>query len=72
MQKRAGERLPKEAWDHQGFEHLPGGRTSMGVRIEADGTDLWRFVPTIQTRKFQAEFGQRKSPSVFVVVSQPA
>ena len=41
MQKRAVGLLPKEAWDHKSFEHLAGGRTSMGVRIKADDMDLW-------------------------------
>ena len=33
--------MPEEAWNHQGFEYLSGGRTSMGVRIETDDIDLW-------------------------------
>ena len=41
MQDRAGGHLPEEAWNHQGFEYLSGGRTSMGVRIETDDIDLW-------------------------------
>jgi hypothetical protein len=40
-EKRSGGRLPKEAWDHQDFEHFSGGRNSVGVRIERDGADIW-------------------------------
>ena len=40
-ERRSGGRLPKEAWDHQDFEHFSGGRNSVGVRIERDGADIW-------------------------------
>src|SRR5216684_2948486 len=40
-EKRSGGRLPREAWDHQDFEHFSGGRNSIGVRIERDGADIW-------------------------------
>lgn len=40
-QRRCGGSLPKEGWDQQNFEYLSGGRNSMGVRIEKDGTDIW-------------------------------
>jgi hypothetical protein len=40
-EKRSGGRLPKEAWDHQDFEHFSGGRNSIGVRIESEGADIW-------------------------------
>jgi hypothetical protein len=40
-QKRCGGTLPKEAWDQQNFEYLSGGRNSIGVRIEKNGTDIW-------------------------------
>jgi hypothetical protein len=40
-QKRSGGRLPKEAWDHQDFEHFSGGRNSIGVRIQREGADIW-------------------------------
>lgn len=40
-QKRCGGRLPREAWDGQSFEYLAGGRTTLGARIESEGTALW-------------------------------
>jgi hypothetical protein len=40
-ERRSGGRLPKEAWEHQSFEHFSGGRNSIGVRIESDGADIW-------------------------------
>jgi hypothetical protein len=39
-QKRCG-RLPDPAWHGQSFEHMVGGRTALGVRIERPHTDLW-------------------------------
>lgn len=40
-QRRCGGRLPQEAWKGQGFEFLAGGRTTLGVSLSVDGTDLW-------------------------------
>lgn len=40
-QRRSGGRLPQEAWDGQSFEYLAGGRTTLGARIESEGTILW-------------------------------
>jgi hypothetical protein len=40
-ENRSGGRLPREAWDHQDFEHFSGGRNSIGVRIDRDGADIW-------------------------------
>ncbi len=40
-QARSGGRFPTQAWDFQDFEHLSGGRNSVGVRIEGDQTDIW-------------------------------
>lgn len=41
VQKRSGGRLPKDAWRHQGFEYLTGGRTSLGIRIVGQDSDIW-------------------------------
>lgn len=40
-QKRCGGQLPKAAWEGQGFDFLAGGRTTLGVRLLEEGTDLW-------------------------------
>lgn len=40
-QKRCGGKLPQAAWDGQGFDFLAGGRTTLGVRLLEEGTDLW-------------------------------
>lgn len=40
-QNRSGGRLPPEAWRYESFEHLSGGRNSVGVRLENDGSDIW-------------------------------
>lgn len=40
-ERRCGGRLPVEAWNEQSFEYFAGGRTSLGVRIEATDIDLW-------------------------------
>ena len=40
-ERRSGSRFPKEAWEHQPFEHLSGGRNSIAIRIESDGADIW-------------------------------
>lgn len=39
--KRAGGVFPKEAWDHDDFELLAGGRNSTAVRFRTDTVDLW-------------------------------
>lgn len=39
--KRAGGWLPAAAWNGDSFECLRGGRTILGVRLQADDTDLW-------------------------------
>jgi hypothetical protein len=39
--KRAGGSLPDEAWKHQDFELLIGGRNSAAVRFTSDTADLW-------------------------------
>jgi len=41
MQQRAGGHLPPQAWDQQSFELLSGGRTTLGIRLETEGSDLW-------------------------------
>ena len=40
-QKRAGARLPPEAWAKESFEFYSGGRNSIGVRLSEDKTDIW-------------------------------
>ena len=40
-QKRAGGKLPAEAWQCEDFDLTRGGRNSTGVRIKTDDTDLW-------------------------------
>ena len=40
-ERRSGNRFPKEAWEHQAFEHFSGGRNSIAIRIESDGADIW-------------------------------
>ena len=39
-ERRAGSKLPREAWKFESFELFSGGRNSAGVRIEGAG-DLW-------------------------------
>lgn len=39
--KRAGAALPQEAWNHQDFELLAGGRNSAAVRFQTETVDLW-------------------------------
>lgn len=41
VQNRSGGRLPAEAWEFREFEHLPGGRNSVAVRIKTDDADIW-------------------------------
>lgn len=38
---RSGSKLPIEAWDHQSFDNITGGRNSMAVRIKTADIDLW-------------------------------
>jgi hypothetical protein len=40
-QKRSGGQLPQAAWNGDGFEYMPGGRTTLGTRIRPEGSDLW-------------------------------
>lgn len=40
-QKRAGGQLPPEAWSHDSFDYLSGGRNSSGVRVRTDDADIW-------------------------------
>jgi hypothetical protein len=40
-EKRSGGRLPEDAWQCQGFEYFSGGRNSVGLRIQNDGSDIW-------------------------------
>ena len=39
-QKRCG-RLPDAAWNGRAFEHMVGGRTALGVRIDQPDSDIW-------------------------------
>lgn len=40
-QKRCGGRLPSEAWEHEPFEYLSGGRNSSCVRLQSSASDIW-------------------------------
>ncbi len=40
-QARSGGRLPEEAWAHQSFEFLSGGRNCVAIRIESVESDIW-------------------------------
>ncbi len=40
-QRRAGGRLPSEAWDGRSFEYFSGGRNSIGVSLRTDDSDIW-------------------------------
>ena len=40
-ERRSGGRLPAEAWRHETFEYLSGGRNSNCVRLKTDRSDLW-------------------------------
>lgn len=40
-QKRCGGQLPKAAWDGHSFDFLAGGRTTLGVRLQEESSDLW-------------------------------
>ncbi len=39
--KRAGARLPRQAWDFEDFEMVTGGRNSAAVHIKSDELDIW-------------------------------
>jgi len=39
--KRAGRQLPEEAWEGLAFEVLAAGRTTLGVRVDVDGSNVW-------------------------------
>lgn len=39
--KRAGQPLPKDAWDGLAFEVLAAGRTTLGVRVDAGSSRVW-------------------------------
>jgi len=41
VKNQAGGWLPKEALDHQSFDHLAGGRNCSGIRMVDDSTDIW-------------------------------
>ncbi len=41
VEKRTGGELPPSAWEHDGFEHLAGGRNCTAVRIVDSGKDIW-------------------------------
>jgi hypothetical protein len=40
-QNRCGGRLPAEAWRHEPFEYLAGGRNSSCVRLQSADADIW-------------------------------
>ena len=40
MQRRAG-KLPPAAWDHQPFEHMPGGPAALAARVNDGDVDYW-------------------------------
>ena len=40
-QRRSGGKLPKQAWEGQGFDFLRGGRTTIGVRIDKGDVRIW-------------------------------
>jgi hypothetical protein len=39
--RRAGQPLPKEAWEGATFEVLAAGRTTLGVRVNTEGSSIW-------------------------------
>lgn len=39
--RRAGQDLPKDAWAGHGFEILAAGRTTLGVKVDAEGGNIW-------------------------------
>lgn len=77
---RAGGELPKEAWGHQDFELLTGGRNSTGVRFVTDTVDLWALRAedpdkTVPGRNWTTEIviggkrGERPHMSLRLIVS---
>ncbi|WP_139833809.1 hypothetical protein [Thalassospira alkalitolerans] len=40
-ERRCGGELPVSAWNFESFEYFTGGRTSVGVRIEGESSDIW-------------------------------
>lgn len=40
-QRRCGGKLPEEAWEHESFEYLSGGRNSSCVRLRSANSDIW-------------------------------
>lgn len=42
-QRRAGQRLPREAWDGESFELPLPGRDPSAIRLRAGASDLWAF-----------------------------
>lgn len=40
-QRRAGGRLPAEAWEGKSFEFFSGGRNSSALRLREGGSDIW-------------------------------
>lgn len=41
VRRRTGGRLPKDAWDGRGFDHLPGGRAVMARSVDNEIATLW-------------------------------
>lgn len=41
VRRRTGGRLPKDAWDGRGFDHLPGGRAVMARSVDTEIATLW-------------------------------
>src|SRR3546814_86160 len=39
--KRSGQPLPQEAWEGLAFETLSAGRTTLGVRVDAESSKVW-------------------------------
>ena len=40
-QKRSGGQLPQDAWAHNSFDYLSGGRNSSCVRLQSGESDIW-------------------------------
>lgn len=40
-QRRCGGRLPREAWEHESFDYLSGGRNSNCIRLQSSDGYLW-------------------------------
>lgn len=40
-QRRCGGQLPPEAWEHESFDYLSGGRNSGCVRLQSGSSDIW-------------------------------